>query len=151
MGLGAFSTAPLMPVPSLAAVPMADLSASHMMWAEAIAKGQGNSTPAMLARHLNVPQSMAQGLQNKLVENGVLGAPNTAGARVAMNPIDATGRKFGLRFSEVSDRISTLTKRLYPHENNDKRDDSIPTSHADPHEGPSDVVTTYDRRGEDLI
>ena len=80
---------------------MADVSSTHLLWGQGIAKGQGQSSTAMLTCSLKIAPSIAQSLQAKWVDQGVLGAPNTSGARVALRPFDATGRSFGQPFRTV--------------------------------------------------
>lgn len=151
IGLGSFAATPLLPVPVMSATPTAGLASSQLKWAEMIARGQSKSSTGMLVRHLGVSPQTAARLQSSLVEKGVLGSPDLGGHYITTNPIDATARRFGVKFNDVGQRALDFAKRLNPQSDQDQRDDAVPASHANTSQGPCDIITPNHRSGEDLV
>lgn len=90
--LAALAAAPAIPV---AAAPVATAKAAlppgAYLWAELIARAQNTCSPAMIAKHLRISTTAAEGLFNQMVQDGVLRAPGLTGAAQAAKPLQATG------------------------------------------------------------
>lgn len=116
--LAALATAPLIPIPALAATSTpAVVPAGTYAWAQIIARAQNICSPELLARQLHLTPDVAQVLFNDMLRDGVLRAPGITGIARAAKPIDATGHAQSLTkriTSKLRDLAEAGTNREEP-------------------------------------
>lgn len=156
-GLGALLGAPKI---SIAAPAAPSIASAHMKLATMLSRAHDSCSPEFLMRHLKVDRAMAARVQQALIQSNVITAPSASGVSYAVNP---------MQFSRLSNSIPVqsnglaqeakgrVTKALAPREGGEPDDsetkayDTVPASHRDTDEIPSDLVTAHDRGGEDLV
>lgn len=84
--VGAAGLIPAIPALPMAAAPAVAPSSVQYAWASYYAQVHNAASPARLSAALKVSPQVAQGLMNKLLANGVITAPGSAGISAAVKP-----------------------------------------------------------------
>lgn len=79
--------AAIVPMPSVVGASVAAVDKGKYLWAVAIANAQNAVSPSVLESTLGVPAAQAQALCGRLIERGVITAPNAAGISRAVSPM----------------------------------------------------------------
>jgi hypothetical protein len=167
-GLGALLGAPKVPLGSVVsgaskAVPAAAFD--HFSTAKIVARAHNNCSPEFLMRHLRVDKTMAKHVERILIDRNVITLPNLKGISKAVNPIQTHVFSHQIQkasiTSDLASNSSNMTEKLpeklaaherhEPDESQAQAEDTIPASHGDAEEVPSDLVTTCDGGSQDLV
>jgi hypothetical protein len=158
LGLGALLGAPKVPLAAMPSLPA--VATGHMKLATMLSRAHDYCSPEFLMRHLKVEKSIATQVQQALIQNNVITTPSASGFSYAVDPmrlsrlsnsVPAQSSELVQKVKEkVSDHLSA-EKGDDPDYGQAQADDAIPTSHGNPDEIPSNLVTTRNGCSEDLI
>ena len=156
-GLGALLGAPKV---SMAMPAAPSVAGAHLKLATMLSRAHDSCSPEFLMRHLKVDRAMAARVQQALIQTNVITAPSASGVSYAVNPMQFSRLSNSMPVQtnglvqEAKDRVSKALASREGHEPDDgeaQADDTVPASHRDTDEIPSDLVTAHDRGGEDLV
>jgi len=158
LGLGALFGAPRVPLGAIA-TPSVGV-AQHMQVASMISRAHNNCSPSFLMRHLKVDANIAGQLQRELITRNIITAPAANGVSKAVNPIQINKLPQAVSQNvpaqqdlndKLKEQLSATHESDEPKQSEAEAQDTVPASHGDTDEVPSDLVTTRDRGGEDLV
>lgn len=156
-GLGALLGAPKVSI-SVPAKPT--VAGAHLKLATMLSRAHDNCSPEFLMRHLKIDRAMAARVQQVLIQTNVIFPPSVTGVSFAVDPmplsrlsnsVPVQTNELVQKFKDkVTDELS-FGESGEPDDRKPEADDTVPASHRNTDEVPSDLVTAHDRGGEDLV